>query len=309
MTTPLLAAPVPDRSTRAARFTMVTVTYRSHAGAAECLDAMLDVARELADEVDWVFVDNSEDSSDARWLRGRAPGANVRVEQCPHNPGFAASSNHGAATARTGWVTFVNPDVLVDAASVRSVLEAVTRDTTGARSFAVGQETAGRRHLGIGMMWGLWFVDRAPSERSALVGPSGGFAVFDRSTFLAAGGFDESLFAWGEDVDLALRLQAKGVPCRPVATFFPHIGGHSVRDDRSLHARKVYLLARNRQQVALRHFPVGRLVRFELMVMAVTVAKSVRHLRAGSLGAALRGTAVGLAVGLRERRTGTGSGR
>lgn len=283
------------------RFTIVTVTYRSHQGAAECLDAMLHVARELADDVDWVFVDNSEDSSDARWIRTRGPADNVRVEERPTNPGFAASSNLGAATAATDWVAFVNPDVLVDAASVRHVLESVTGDITGARSFAVGQETAGRRHLGIGMLWGLWFVDRAPSEQSALIGPSGGFAVFHRATFLGSGGFDESLFAWGEDVDLALRLRGQGVTCRPIATFFPHIGGHSVRDDRALHARKVYLLARNRQHVALRHFPLGQLVRFELMVAAVVAAKSVRHARAGSLVAALRGNAVGLGVGLRER--------
>ena len=40
--------------------------------------------------------------------------------------------------------------------------------------------------------------------------PSGGAAAYRRSAWEAAGGFDEALFAYGEDVDLGLRLRAAG---------------------------------------------------------------------------------------------------
>ena len=43
-----------------------------------------------------------------------------------------------------------------------------------------------------------------------LLGPSGGLAAYRRAAFEAAGGFDERLFAYGEDVDLALRLRNLG---------------------------------------------------------------------------------------------------
>ncbi len=46
------------------------------------------------------------------------------------------------------------------------------------------------------------------------LGPTGGAALFDRSVFEAAEGFDERIFAYLEDVDLALRLRLAGVPCR-----------------------------------------------------------------------------------------------
>jgi GT2 family glycosyltransferase len=46
------------------------------------------------------------------------------------------------------------------------------------------------------------------------VGPCGAAAAFDRDVFLGAGGFDTALFAYWEDVDLALRLRADGATCR-----------------------------------------------------------------------------------------------
>ncbi len=46
------------------------------------------------------------------------------------------------------------------------------------------------------------------------IGPSAAAAAFDRRAFLDAGGFDERLFAYWEDVDLVLRLLATGASCR-----------------------------------------------------------------------------------------------
>ena len=43
-----------------------------------------------------------------------------------------------------------------------------------------------------------------------LVGPSGAAAAFRRCAWDAVGGLDEGVFAYGEDVDLALRLRAAG---------------------------------------------------------------------------------------------------
>src|SRR5262245_37581826 len=52
----------------------------------------------------------------------------------------------------------------------------------------------------------------APGVRDP-VGPSGAAAAFDRDAFLEAGGFDEALFAYWEDVDLVLRLRSAGARC------------------------------------------------------------------------------------------------
>ena len=46
------------------------------------------------------------------------------------------------------------------------------------------------------------------------IGPSGAAAAFDREAFLSAGGFDENLFAYWEDVDLVLRMRLEGRAAR-----------------------------------------------------------------------------------------------
>jgi GT2 family glycosyltransferase len=45
------------------------------------------------------------------------------------------------------------------------------------------------------------------------IGPCGAAAAYDRAAFLEAGGFDDALFAYWEDIDLALRLRLAGGAC------------------------------------------------------------------------------------------------
>jgi hypothetical protein len=49
------------------------------------------------------------------------------------------------------------------------------------------------------------------------IGPSAAAAAFDRSAFIEVGGFDETIFAYWEDVDLVLRLLDAGGRCRLAA--------------------------------------------------------------------------------------------
>lgn len=53
-------------------------------------------------------------------------------------------------------------------------------------------------------------VERAFDERPLVTGPSGGAAAYRRAAWEAAGGLDERLFAYSEDLELAFRLRAAG---------------------------------------------------------------------------------------------------
>jgi GT2 family glycosyltransferase len=53
-------------------------------------------------------------------------------------------------------------------------------------------------------------VARAADARPALAGPSGGAAAYRRSAWEQVGGLDEAIFAYSEDLDLALRLRGAG---------------------------------------------------------------------------------------------------
>jgi GT2 family glycosyltransferase len=56
-------------------------------------------------------------------------------------------------------------------------------------------------------------VAAAPGAPDPL-GPTGGAALYRRAAFEAVGGFDERIFLYYEDLDLALRLAAGGGRCR-----------------------------------------------------------------------------------------------
>jgi len=72
----------------------------------------------------------------------------------------------------------------------------------------------------------------AEQTPGVLLGPSGGLAAYRRLAFEQAGGFDERLFAYGEDVDLALRLRALGWHAAATRDARGvHLGGASVGVD------------------------------------------------------------------------------
>ena len=65
-----------------------------------------------------------------------------------------------------------------------------------------------------------------------LAGPSGGAAAYRRTAFERAGGFDATLVAYGEDVDLALRLRAAGWRAAAAAAARGiHVGGATIGVD------------------------------------------------------------------------------
>ena len=68
---------------------------------------------------------------------------------------------------------------------------------------------------------GFDYLHGEPREAAAgaadPLGPTGGAALDDRGAFEAVGGFDERIFLDYEDLDLALRMAARGARCRLAA--------------------------------------------------------------------------------------------
>ena len=64
---------------------------------------------------------------------------------------------------------------------------------------------------------GFDYLNGEPREAAAAaaapLGPTGGAALYSRAAFDAVGGFDERIFLYYEDLDLALRLRARGARC------------------------------------------------------------------------------------------------
>jgi N-acetylglucosaminyl-diphospho-decaprenol L-rhamnosyltransferase len=81
------------------------------------------------------------------------------------------------------------------------------------------------------------------------IGPTGGAALYDRDAFDAVGGFDERIFLYYEDVDLALRMRLRGATCL------------LSRRARAVHGHSVTLGARSSRKYAMTGWSRGYLLR------------------------------------------------
>lgn len=285
------------------QFSIVTVLYHSSDSTSVELSGWAQVMSDLKDTVEWIVIDNSEDTADSEFFEQFRHIENIRYSRRPDNPGFAASSNQGANSSSRPWLVFLNPDVFPDREKLRRVLDQVLTSSTVPTTFAVGQITDNFRHQGICLLaGGVWFSDRPEGSKNLLLGPSGGIGIYPRMLFQEFDGFSEDLFAWGEDAELAIRLSSSGVLCLPIDEYFDHAGGHSFKGVERLRKKKVWLLARNRQTIARRHYGLEKLIRFEAMTLAVTLAKLPVHIRNKTVAAVVRGNIDGLKLSQRAER-------
>jgi len=175
-----------------------------------------------------IVVDNG--STDGTSERLRASFPHVALIDSPTNLGFPAACNRGVAAGSGEVAVLLNNDVEARPTllaellapfsdrrigSVAAVLLRPDGTTIDSVGVAVDVTLAGFPRLrGIAA---LEAVRREP----VLAGPVGGAAAYRRRAWEDVGGLDEGVLGYGEDVDLALRLQTAG--WRTVAA--PHAVG------------------------------------------------------------------------------------
>jgi len=213
------------------------------------------------------------------------------------NHGFARGNNLAAAQAKGKWLALLNPDAAARPDWLARVL-AGTQRHPGVTSFACTQlcmhdetklDGAGDNYLLFGIPWRGGY--RRPSTEIPAEGtcfsPCGASAVYHRETFAAAGGFDERLFCFCEDVELGFRLRLEGGTC----VFLPdavvaHAGG-GLSDKVSGFA--VRYGTRNRLWVYLKCMPMPLLILTLPVHLALTAAILIRGLRTGRFKDAVKG--------------------
>jgi N-acetylglucosaminyl-diphospho-decaprenol L-rhamnosyltransferase len=173
-----------------------------------------------------VVADNSKEGLASR-LSERFPA--VQVLKFKQNLGFGKALNRAIREEPSDLIVFLNDDVTVEPGFVSGLLE--TMDTGAEMIAAVllsEQDPSRIDSAGVVADHTLLGFDYLNGESvEALegaidpLGPTGGAALFRRADFEAVGGFDERMFLYYEDLDLALRLHQAGVRCR----LAPHARG------------------------------------------------------------------------------------
>jgi N-acetylglucosaminyl-diphospho-decaprenol L-rhamnosyltransferase len=165
-----------------------------------------------------IVVDNG--SSDETPAKVRTFFPETQLVEVDHNAGFAVACNRGAAVGAGEVVVLLNNDVeprpdflerltrpLEEDARIGSVAALLIRPD-GDMIDCMGL-TADSTLAGFPRLRGQSIAD-ATSRRPVLVGPSGGGGAYRRAAWEEVAGLDEGVLAYGEDVDLALRLRSAG---------------------------------------------------------------------------------------------------
>jgi N-acetylglucosaminyl-diphospho-decaprenol L-rhamnosyltransferase len=255
---------------------VVIVTWEARDMVLRCLERL---GPEEGDVTTWV-VDNGSGDGTVEAVRERFPAARVRALE--RNVGFGRAVNDAVRQGRAEAIVLVNDDVLAEPGLVEALVAPLAAPTVGM--------VAGLTLLpGSGLVDGFGIqLDatlaaynrlrrRAPDEPPGMVaGPSGAVAAYRRAAWEAVGGFDERLFAYGEDVDLLLRLRLAGWRAAeaPEARG-EHIGGattgvDSPRQRRLAGFARGYLL---RRYGVLRGRAAARALTFEAMVVGWGAAR------------------------------------
>jgi N-acetylglucosaminyl-diphospho-decaprenol L-rhamnosyltransferase len=233
-----------------------TVVIPTYNGRERLLRALAGLAAQTRPADAVIVVDNGSSDGTAEALASDFPW--VRVDRLDRNHGFGRAINHAALRVPgEGALVLVNNDTVCRPDFLERLLAPFSRPEVGMVAGVLVQaeddELVDSAGLELDATLGSFdYGWHAPVARLAgaepPVGPCGGAAAYRLPAFRELGGFDETLFAYWEDVDLALRLRAAGWACALAA------------DARATHAKSATLGAVSPMQRRLDAFGRGYLL-------------------------------------------------
>jgi GT2 family glycosyltransferase len=170
--------------------------------------------------LDVVVVDNGSEDGSAAIVREEFP--EVALLELGRNVGFGPALNRAAAEHPADPLILLNNDAECEPGFVEALLDALADDVQMVAGVLV-QERDPRLIDSAGVvadrtLMGFDYLHGEPLEAAGdaadPLGPTGGAALYRRGAFEAVGGFDERIFLYYEDLDLALRIAAAGGRCR-----------------------------------------------------------------------------------------------
>lgn len=164
-----------------------------------------------------VVVDNASDDGTPDMVRAEFP--NCLLRELKSNRGFGTALNEAISASGEGPVLILNNDVVLEPDFVEQAMAVFERGAPVVCGVLVQSTAPGlidsagvvadrRTLMAFDYLEGRPVEDISGAE--APLGATGGAALYDRGAFDSVGGFDPEIFAYYEDLDLALRMRSAG---------------------------------------------------------------------------------------------------
>jgi N-acetylglucosaminyl-diphospho-decaprenol L-rhamnosyltransferase len=183
------------------------------------LPRTLQSLRAQTERLDVVVVDNG--SSDGSPAAVRADFPEVTLLELGENLGFGTALNRAVATHPADAVVLLNADVECEPGFCAGLLGGLGEGVAMVAGVLVQEAEPGlidsagvvadRTLMGFDHLHGEPLASAMAGP--APLGPTGGAALYRREAWEEVGGFDERIFLYYEDLDLALRIAARGGRC------------------------------------------------------------------------------------------------
>ena len=196
---------------------MIPIAYIPTFNGRDRLRQALESIRNQSRRCEVVVVDNASDDGTAEMVRAEFPDCGLF--ELDRNRGFGQALNEAIAATGSGPVMVLNNDVVLQPDFVEQMMAVFERGAPVVCGVLVRSADPGlidsagvvadRRTL-----MAFDYLEGSPVAQVAAAGPplgaTGGAALYDRDAFNSVGGFDPEIFAYYEDLDLALRLRSAG---------------------------------------------------------------------------------------------------
>lgn len=194
------------------QLSLIIVTYESLALMQDCLDSVFRF-NDIGDALEVVVVDNgSTDQTSLFEFIQNQYGDQLKCIASPGNIGYGAGNNLGVSHANADRIIIMNPDVrLVEPVFAKLITFFDMNPETGMASVSFADDSCPffvkpEHYTILNLLIFKYYVRNKIFDSRKMYLP-GSFLMFDRKAFEQAGCFDEHIFLYFEEADIATRIE------------------------------------------------------------------------------------------------------
>ena len=210
---------------------VIMVSYNTREYTVKAMQSALDSKSFKSGELEVILIDNNSPDDTVAYTKKNLP--EVKVIANKENRGFGGGNNQGAEIAKGKYLLLLNPDAFLEKDSLRIMIDIMEKRSdivsVGPQLHYVDgamQASGGYLPTPLRVMAWMWWLDKLPLIKKLFPTPyhvfdldwhkkdqypewlMGACVLFRKDEFLAAGGFDDKIFMYAEEVELYRRLNS-----------------------------------------------------------------------------------------------------